>query len=63
MICPNCKKEMKCPCSNCNNTGTVWKWVTGNGHIECGYCGYSMDMAAFEAEEYRQYLESRTEGL
>ena len=53
MKCPNCQGEQHCPCKNCKdkNRGKVtWIWVTGNGPIECGHCGYIMSYSEWEWE-------------
>ncbi len=58
MNCPKCENTMYCPCENCSvkNKGKVtWVWVTPNGPIKCGNCGYIFEN--FEEEEYKQYEE------
>jgi len=56
MVCPKCKNKQYCPCDSCNNTGKItWKWLSGNGPIECGHCGYVMSAEVWELEEYKQF--------
>jgi len=60
MLCPNCKGEMHCPCLSCttkNSDKVVWKWISGNGPIECGHCGHTMSVGAWENESYIQYIQ------
>ena len=63
MKCPKCQGEQHCPCKNCkdkNRGKVVWKWITGNGPIECGHCGYQMPAEEWEYEEYRQFDKNRS---
>lgn len=47
MTCPNCSGIQHCPgecCKDRNQYKIVWIWVSGNGPISCGYCGFTMSV-------------------
>jgi len=55
MYCPNCGCDMNCPCRACriiHGNEVVWKWISDNGPIECGECGFTMP-----AEDWEQLTE------
>lgn len=61
MKCPKCGEKYHCPCKSCadrNKGKVVWIWKTGNGPIECGNCGLSLELHEFEDEDYRQMKEA-----
>jgi hypothetical protein len=37
----------------------VWKWVTPNGPIACGHCGYTMDEWDWMKEEEKQHANDK----
>ena len=64
MNCPKCRGKQHCPCDNCatKNKGKItWKWVTGNGPIECGHCGHTMGMGDWMDEDYKQWEAAKEE--
>jgi len=58
MDCPKCGGKQYCPCAHCkerHKQETTWIWVTGNGPIKCGWCGYIMSISEWEDLEWQAY--------
>ncbi|MCP3966698.1 MAG: hypothetical protein GY718_10160 [Lentisphaerae bacterium] len=56
--CPECGKPFYCPCAACqgrHGQDVVWKWVTPNGPIKCGYCGIEIGVEEFSMLELETY--------
>ena len=62
LLCPCCAGKQFCPCENCckfHEQKIVWKWVTPNGPIACGHCGFTMscdDWMLFEYEFFEDVI-------
>lgn len=56
-MCPNCKKELNCPCEHCNNPEPKWIWIDGE-LIKCPLCGYTAHADEWEEFEIQECIKS-----
>ena len=66
--CPKCGYPQYCPCKACTAPDgftppgvKTWKWITGNGPIACGNCGFTasddwwLDEEIYQLKMYSRY--------
>ena len=68
MFCPNCGQEQFCGCKSCqeiNSQPITQKWITENGPVACGLCGFTMSVDDWENMEWKivEWLRKENNGI
>jgi len=68
MACPDCKKELVCPCKSCiegrgEGEFDMWIWLEDGETIKCPLCGFEAHADYWQDYEMKEWYKKREKEL